>query len=368
MVSSPAPGTHQLDPDGTAVGAAFRLRPGADADDIADRIERVTGHERNVIFAGVRPTKIVNVARITFVPFVLTVVLAVLAVIAIGSAVFTAVRRRRHDVTVLRSMGADDRWLVHAGHWQAIAATLVPVAIGVPLGIVAGRLVFRLYADNLGTLNDATWPFAAFVLGAVPRSLSSPPSPRRSPVMTPAGPPRPSCCVPSDHYAGNASARARRRRSAPSGRRSRRSCHGSRRGRTTGRATALDQSLHPQLGVLAWALASAWLNRRMLVLAYGPPSRCVLTSTHTTGSVTSIAVVRVDGDRCSPVARTDGDVRRVVGAEGDDPAALEPVAADLAGDLLAGELSVEVLDDRAGTRDLEPHVLHAQPAVLGAEL
>ncbi len=64
-------------------------------------------------------------------------------------------------------MGADGRWLVRAGHWQAIAATLVPVAIGVPLGIVAGRLVFRVYADNLGTLNDAAMPLAVIVLGVI---------------------------------------------------------------------------------------------------------------------------------------------------------------------------------------------------------
>ena len=142
-----------------------------------------------------------------YVPFVLTVVLALLALVVIGSAVYTAVRRRRHDVAVLRSMGADDRWLVRAGHWQAITATLVPVAIGIPLGVVAGRLVFRAYAENLGTLDDATWPLPASCSGSSPSS-PSPPSPRRLPVVTPVGPPQPSCCAPSERYAGNASASA----------------------------------------------------------------------------------------------------------------------------------------------------------------
>ena len=50
-------GYSRLDPDGTAVGAAFRLRPGADADDMADRIERVTGRERNDIFVGTAPQR-----------------------------------------------------------------------------------------------------------------------------------------------------------------------------------------------------------------------------------------------------------------------------------------------------------------------
>ena len=129
-------------------------------------------------------------------------------VLVIGSAVYTAVRRRRHDVAVLRSMGADGRWLVRAGHWQAIAATLVPVAIGVPLGIVAGRLVFRVYADNLGTLNDAAMPLIVIALGVIALVAIAAIDRDRLPVVMPAGPPRPSCCAPSERYAGNASASA----------------------------------------------------------------------------------------------------------------------------------------------------------------
>jgi hypothetical protein len=160
-------GYSRLDPEGTPVGAAFRAVPGRASYELAQRIARATGSVPERAFSDDRPSGIRNVARITYVPFVLAVLLAVLAVLVVVSAASTAVRRRRHDVAVLRSMGADGRWLVRASGWQAIVTTLVPVAIGVPLGIVAGRLAFRTYADNLGTLNDASWPLAIIVLGVV---------------------------------------------------------------------------------------------------------------------------------------------------------------------------------------------------------
>ena len=158
-----------LDPGGVAQAASLRIRAGAVSDALRDRIARAAeaGDDPEQVFSSDRPSGILNIARITYVPFVLTVLLALLALLVIGSTVYTAIRKRRHDVAVLRSMGADGQWLIRAGRWQAIAATLAPVAIGVPLGIVAGRLAFRAYADNLGTLNDAAMPLMLIVLGVV---------------------------------------------------------------------------------------------------------------------------------------------------------------------------------------------------------
>ena len=93
--------------------------------------------------------------------------LAGLVLLTVVSAVYAGVRRRSRDVAVLRSLGANSGWLVRAGHWQAIAATVVPLALGVPLGVVAGRLAFRAYAENLGTLDDAAMPIVLIVLGVV---------------------------------------------------------------------------------------------------------------------------------------------------------------------------------------------------------
>ena len=158
-------GYARLDPECAAQAVGILVRPGASKAALQDRIVAAFGLPPESLFSPSRPSAITNLARITYVPFVLSVLLAILAFLVVLSAVYTGVRRRRHDVAVLRSMGADRRWLVRAAQWQAVVATLVPVAIGVPLGVLAGRLVFRAYADNLGTVNDAVLPAAAIVVG-----------------------------------------------------------------------------------------------------------------------------------------------------------------------------------------------------------
>jgi hypothetical protein len=156
-------GYRRLDPEAVPQSAAFRLRP--DAPPAA--VERLSG-----IFgappeeAGVsRPPAIRNEARITYVPFVLAVLLAALSVLLVTSGAYTAVRHRNHEVAVLRTLGAERNWLVRVMNWLAVASTLVPAVIGVPLGVIAGGLVFRAYADDLGTVNRAVEPFVIVALG-----------------------------------------------------------------------------------------------------------------------------------------------------------------------------------------------------------
>jgi ABC-type lipoprotein release transport system permease subunit len=42
--------------------------------------------------------------------------------------------------------------------WQATALSVAGLAVGVPLGLVAGRTVWRLVADGLGVSTSATLP------------------------------------------------------------------------------------------------------------------------------------------------------------------------------------------------------------------
>ena len=155
-------GYRRLDPDVRPQTAVFRVRADAQPDDI----ERLTGvfGERPDDSAS-RPPEIRNQARITYVPFVLAVLLAVLAVLLVVSGAYTAVRHRSYEVAVLRSLGAERNWLVRVVNWLAVTSTLVPAVIGVPLGFIAGRLVFRAYADGLGTVDRAAAPFVIVAVG-----------------------------------------------------------------------------------------------------------------------------------------------------------------------------------------------------------
>ena len=137
-----------------------------------------------------RPAAIVNVARVRSIPFVLAALLTVLAVLTLGYVMITSVQNRRRDVAILRSIGADKRWISRATHWQATTFTVVPVIIGIPLGLIIGRLVFRSFADSIGTLNDASIPLllmAALAVGlALVANTVAALAARRSDRLTPA--------------------------------------------------------------------------------------------------------------------------------------------------------------------------------------
>ena len=68
-----------------------------------------------------------------------------------------------------RQLGADGGWVIRAVQWQATSFTLVPLALAVPLGLSAGRLVFGEFADRVGAVPSASFPL--LVLGAVGATL-----------------------------------------------------------------------------------------------------------------------------------------------------------------------------------------------------
>jgi len=80
-------------------------------------------------------------------PILLGVFLVLLAVGAVGHALATAVRRRSHDLAVLRALGLTQRqcrWVIVT---QATVLALVGLVFGVPLGLAVGRSVWRVVAD-----------------------------------------------------------------------------------------------------------------------------------------------------------------------------------------------------------------------------
>ncbi|MDT4985375.1 MAG: putative transport system permease protein, partial [Pseudonocardiales bacterium] len=85
--------------------------------------------------------------QVRVLPIVLGLFLALLAVGAVGHALATAVRRRSHDIAVLRALGMTQsqcRWVVVT---QASVLAVIGLLFGVPLGLAIGRTVWRVVAD-----------------------------------------------------------------------------------------------------------------------------------------------------------------------------------------------------------------------------
>jgi hypothetical protein len=96
--------------------------------------------------------------------------LALLAVVAVGYALVTAVRRRSHELAVLRALGLTSGQTGLVIVTQASLLALAGLAAGIPLGLLAGQAVWRIAADWIPL--DYRPPFAPwpFIL-AVPAAL-----------------------------------------------------------------------------------------------------------------------------------------------------------------------------------------------------
>jgi ABC-type lipoprotein release transport system permease subunit len=145
-------GLQRVSPETQPEQLALRLQPGTAPDDLA------LGAPVGLSSGQSRPPDVVNVARARSVPTVIAVVVGVLALVVLVHALLTSVRARRLDVAVLRALGADRRWITRVVHVQASVLGLVALAIGVPVGIVAGRAVYRAFAERLGLVATPSMP------------------------------------------------------------------------------------------------------------------------------------------------------------------------------------------------------------------
>jgi ABC-type antimicrobial peptide transport system permease subunit len=66
---------------------------------------------------------------------------------AVGHAVATAVRRRSHDLAVLRAAGMTPWQCRGVVVTQATVLAIVGLVFGIPLGLALGRTVWRVVAD-----------------------------------------------------------------------------------------------------------------------------------------------------------------------------------------------------------------------------
>jgi ABC-type antimicrobial peptide transport system permease subunit len=117
-----------------------------------------------------RPGDIKNYASIRDTPLALAVVLAVLAIGTLAHVLLTGVRRRRRDLALLKTLGFTRRQVLGTVAWEASALAAVALLVGLPLGVVAGRWAWSLFANAAGVSAGATVPLATVLL-AIPATL-----------------------------------------------------------------------------------------------------------------------------------------------------------------------------------------------------
>jgi len=156
----------------TGPNAVFvRLKPGVSAAASARSLNRIaaklslpTNYPTSVLTVQ-RPAEIVNYRAMGSTPLILGLGLTAGAVAALGLTLIASVRRRRRSMAMLRTLGFTGRQLAATLAWQATVAVVIGLLLGVPLGIVVGRLLWDLFANRIYVVPSPTVP--ALVIGAI---------------------------------------------------------------------------------------------------------------------------------------------------------------------------------------------------------
>lgn len=113
------------------------------------------------------PISVKALERVIPAPFTLAIVLATMLVALTAYVLVHAVRAHRHDLAVLRALGALSGQLRRAVHWHATLLCVGALLVGVPVGIIAGRSVVSLLVDSVGLVGGATVPVLLLSVGGI---------------------------------------------------------------------------------------------------------------------------------------------------------------------------------------------------------
>ena len=146
-------------------GYLVRFGPGVDHDAAANRLREQFFD--STVYPVIPPTVIGNYSRVSYLPGILAAVLIVLALGVLVHGLITVVRRRRHELAILKAMGFTGNQVLISTGWEATAISAVALLVGVPLGVLAGRLGWRLTARSLGVTTGLRLPWVGLVIVVV---------------------------------------------------------------------------------------------------------------------------------------------------------------------------------------------------------
>jgi ABC-type lipoprotein release transport system permease subunit len=110
------------------------------------------------------PAEVDRLRQIDWFPTTLAALLAGLALLAVGHALVTAVRRRRRDLALLKTLGFKRRQVRATVAWQATTLATVGLILGIPAGLALGTLVWQHVANSVGVSTTTAIPTLALLL------------------------------------------------------------------------------------------------------------------------------------------------------------------------------------------------------------
>lgn len=120
---------------------------------------KLGGIERVIIIAPTQPTDVADFGQVRSLPQVLAGLLAALAAATMAYLLVSAVRRRRRELALLKTLGLVPSQISVAVAWQATTVALVAMVVGVPVGVIAGRAVWTAAASQMGVVVTTRVPW-----------------------------------------------------------------------------------------------------------------------------------------------------------------------------------------------------------------
>ena len=115
----------------------------------------------NTVLRPIRAVDVEQLHAVRMLPVWFSGLVGVVAVITLAFVLGLTIRRRRHDLALLRTLGFDSRQLRWTVRAQALTLVLPGVLVGAGLGVIAGRGVWTLTAQSMGAPVVPVVPAAA---------------------------------------------------------------------------------------------------------------------------------------------------------------------------------------------------------------
>ena len=164
-------GLERIARSGGEIKMLLTARPGADVPSFEQALARDYPFEFSLYARPSVPGSLRNIRDANSVLVATAAFFAVLALIGLTHALAVASRQRAPEVGVLQALG----FVRHQVSWtmrlQAIATVAAGLLIGLPAGVVGGRLTWRLVSSGLGLVDAPAMPLEAVAV-VVPVGLA----------------------------------------------------------------------------------------------------------------------------------------------------------------------------------------------------
>jgi ABC-type lipoprotein release transport system permease subunit len=148
----PGPGRARcqaLSQQGSITHVLIRQAPGPAG---AAALARMVGTYRSYVNFSEEPTELVNFGESVNFPLLFGGLLTLFGAATMVHLLLVSVARRRNEAGLLKVLGFCRRQVAAVVGWQATTVALAGTVVGVPLGIAAGKVAWRVFATNFGVV------------------------------------------------------------------------------------------------------------------------------------------------------------------------------------------------------------------------